>query len=194
MGNLRPKLIVGIGGSAGALIGYKALMDALPSDTGMAFVIISHLNPEASSQLSQILSRHTKMRVTVASNAMRIQADHVYVIPPDADLLMENYKFIVVSPRTIRNKQIDLFFTSLGDAMESRAIAVIFSGYDGDGTDGCKHIKAKGGTTFAQDNSAQVNHMPTFAEASGCIDFVLPIDKISKKLQKLAASTQREMQ
>ena len=193
MGTLRPTLIVGIGGSAGALIAYKALLDTLPSDTGMAFVIISHLNPDASTQLAQILSRHTKMHVTLASDAMPIQIDHVYLIPPNADLLMANYTFRVVSPRTVRNKQIDLFFTSLSEAMSAQAVGIILSGYNGDGTEGCKHIKAKGGATFAQDNSAEVNHMPASAVASGCIDFVLPVDKISAKLQKLAAAVQQKI-
>src|SRR5450755_2016227 len=105
MGTLRPKFIVGVGGSAGALSAYKALLDALPSNTDMAFVIISHMNPTASSELANILSRHTKMPVMVASTAMPILRNHVYVIPPDADLLMESYTFKVVSPRTSRNKQ-----------------------------------------------------------------------------------------
>jgi len=160
MGTLRPTFIVGIGGSAGALDAYKALLEALPSKTGMAFVIISHMNPSASSQLAMILSRFTKMQVTVASEAMPIQRNHVYVIPPNADLLMENFTFNVVSPRSSHNKQIDLFFTSLAEAMGSHAVGIILSGYDGDGTEGCKHIKSNGGTTFAQDESAEINHMP----------------------------------
>src|SRR5665213_3112171 len=111
MGALHPNLIVGVGGSAGALNAYKALLDAMPSNTGMAFVIISHMNPTASSQLAEILSRHTKMAVRVASEAMPIQANCVYVIPPDADLLMKNYTFKVISPRSGRNKQICLLYT-----------------------------------------------------------------------------------
>ena len=85
---LHPKLIVGIGGSAGALNAYKALLEALPSNTGMAFVIISHMNPTAHSQLAEILSHHTKMTVMIASMAMPILPNHVYVIPPDSDLLI----------------------------------------------------------------------------------------------------------
>ncbi len=139
---LQPNLIVGIGGSAGALNAYKALLDALPSNTGMAFVIISHMNPTAISQLTKILSRHTKMTVMVAYTAMPVLANHVYVIPPDSDLLIQNYSFKVISPRSGRNKQVDVFFISLAKAMGVRAIAIILSGYDGDGTEGCKHIKA----------------------------------------------------
>ena len=189
MGTLHPNFIVGIGGSAGGLNAYKALLDALPSNTGMAFVIVAHMFPSASSQLAQILSHHTKMTVMLASTAMPIRANHVYVCPPNADLLIESYTFKVVSPRTKRNAQIDLFFASLAEAMGVRAIGIILSGYDGDGTEGCKYIKAKGGTTFAQDMTAEVNRMPLSAQASGCVDFVLPPDKIPDELQRLVSTS-----
>ena len=187
-GELHPTLIVGIGGSSGALNAYKALLDAMPSDTGFAFVIISHMNPIAVSQLAKILLRHTKMKIMAASNAMRVLANHVYVIPPDSDLLIENYSFKVISPRSGGHKQIDVFFASLAEAMVVRAIGIILSGYDGDGTEGCKIIKANGGKTFAQDMSAEVEHMPLSAQASGCVDFVLPLNKIPDKLKSLAAA------
>ena len=189
MGTLRPSFIVGIGGSAGALDAYIALLEALPSNTGMTFVIISHMFPAALSQLAEILAGHTKMPVVVASNAMRIRTNHVYVIPPNADLRIWKYTFKVVSPRAKSNVAIDLFFTSLAEALGERAIGIILSGYDGDGTEGCKNIKAKGGITFAQDNSAKVAHMPSEAQASGCIDFVMPMDKIADKLKRLARLT-----
>ena len=184
---LHPKLIVGIGGSAGALNAYKDILNAMPSNTGMAFVIISHMNPTASSQLTLILSRHTKMAVMVASMGMPILANHVYVIPPDADLYIENYKFRVVSPRSVRNKQIDIFFASLAKEMGEAAIGIVLSGYDSDGTEGCKLIKAKGGKTFAQDISAEVDFMPLNAQASGYVDFIIPLNKIPDKLKSLAA-------
>ena len=186
MKKVAPNFIVGIGGSAGALNAYKALLDALPPDTGMAFVIVSHIMPTANSQLAQILSKHTKMSVLVASKSMPIRVNHVYVIPPNADLLIENLSdrsaFKVVSPRTKRNEQVDLLFISLAEAIGARAIGIILSGYGDDGTEGCKHIKAKGGTTFAQDMSAEVNGMPLSAQASGFVDFVLPPDKIPDEL------------
>ena len=192
MKTLLPHFIVGIGGSAGALNAYKAFLDALPPNTGMAFVIISHMNPAASSQLALILSRHTQMPVEVASEALPIKANHVYVIPPDADILVEKLRekltFKIVTPRLKRNVQIDTFFTSLAEAMGPHAIGIILSGSDGDGTRGCKHIKAKGGTTFAQDLSAEVDDMPLHAQASGFVDFVLPPDKIPHELLKLVKS------
>jgi two-component system CheB/CheR fusion protein len=189
MGKMNPTFVIGIGGSAGGVKAYKALLDALPSNTGMAFVIVSHILPTANSQLAEILSRHTKMPVIVASSAMPIWANHVYVSPPNADLLIQNYAFTVVSPRTGRNKQVDLFLTSLAKAMGARAICIILSGYDGDGTEGCKRIKTNGGTTFAQDRSAEVDGMPLSAQASGCVDFVLPPHKIADELQRLVSAS-----
>jgi two-component system CheB/CheR fusion protein len=80
-----------------------------------------------------------------------------------------------------------LFFTSLAEALGAHAIGIILSGYDGDGTAGCQHIKAKGGTTFAQDLSAIVDGMPLTAQAAGCVDFVLPPDKIAEELANIGA-------
>ena len=182
-----PSFVVGIGASAGGLNAYKALLDALPSNTGMAFVVISHIHPAAHSQLAEILSRHTKMKVVLAASGMKIRANQVYVIPGNADLLLEDGALRVVSPRTRRNTQVDLFFTSLATAMDERAVGIVFSGYDGDGAQGCKRIKAAGGTTFAQDISAEVSGMPLSAQATGCVDFVLPADKIPAELEKLIA-------
>ncbi len=188
MKTIHPTFIVGIGGSAGALNAYKALLNAMPDNTGMAFVIISHMNPTAHSELAKILQRQTKMSVLVAVEAMPVLANHVYVIPPDSDLTIENYHFCVITPRISRNKQVDIFFISLAKAMGVRAVGIILSGYDGDGTEGCKHIKANGGKTFAQDMSAEVDFMPLSAQAAGCADFVLPLNKIPAKLKKMAAA------
>jgi two-component system CheB/CheR fusion protein len=193
--NTNPDFIVGIGGSAGGLKAYLALLDALPPNTGMAFVVISHLNPIGESFLSQILSRATAMPVTQASEGMPIQANHVYVIPPNANLLIDKYTFKVVSPRTMsrgRHKQVDYFLMSLAEFMGARAISIILSGGDGDGTEGCRYIKAKGGITFAQDLSAEVDSMPLHALASGCVDFVLPPEGISEELAKIGARFSRD--
>ena len=182
-----PTFVVGIGASAGGLNAFKAFFDALPSNTGMAFVLISHIHPEAHSQLAEILSRHTRMTVMLAVSGMKMQANQVYAIPGNADLLIEHGALVVVSPRTRRNAQVDLFFTSLATAFGERAVGIVFSGYDGDGAEGCKRIKAAGGTTFAQDSSAEVSGMPLRAQATGCVDFVLPPEKIPAELDKLIA-------
>ena len=181
----RPHFVVGIGASAGGLNAYKAFFNAMAPDTGMAFVVISHIYPGAHSQLAEILSRHTKMTVTLAASAMKVRANEIYVIPADADLRIENGALKVISPRIRRNAQVDLFFASLATAMGTGAVGIVFSGYDGDGAEGCKRIKAVGGTTFAQDNSAEVSGMPLSAQATGCVDFVLPPEKIPAELNRM---------
>lgn len=185
MRTLRPKLVVGIGGSAGGLNAYKALLATMSPSSGMAFVIVSHILPTANSQLADILSRHTMMPVSVARAAMAVLPNHVYVCPPDADLLVEGHKFRIVSPRSKRNVAVDLLFTSLAEAVGARAVGIVLSGYGNDGTEGCRQIKAKGGVTFAQDASADVGDMPLSAQAAGCVDFVLPPDQISHQLQAI---------
>jgi two-component system CheB/CheR fusion protein len=183
-----PHFIVGIGGSAGGLKAYTALLEALPSNTGMAFVFIAHLSPTGNNLLAALLSRSTSMPAIQASEGMSIEANHVYVIPPNTNLSIESYVFKVISPRTMnhgRHKQVDVFLISLAEMMGPRAIGIILSGGDGDGTEGCKSIRAMGGKTFAQDLSADHDSMPLHAQASGCVDFVLPPNKISDELVKI---------
>ena len=180
-----PNFVVGIGASAGGLNAYKAFFEALPANTGMAFVVISHIHPAAHSQLAEILSRHTKMTVLLAASDMKVRANQIYVIPGNADLSLVNGILNVISPRTRRNAQVDIFFSSLATAMGTRAVGIVFSGYDGDGAEGCRRIKAAGGTTFAQDTSAVVSGMPLSARATGSVDFVLAPEKIPAELQKM---------
>ena len=181
-----PNFVVGIGASAGGLSAYKSFFDALPPDTGMAFILVSHIYPAANSQLTEILLRHTKMSVVLAASKMKVRANEVYVIPGNADLLLEDKTLIVISPRNRRNTQIDLFFSSIALAMGPSAVGIIFSGYGGDGSAGCQRIKAAEGTTFAQDSSAEVSGMPLSARATGSIDFVLPPNEMPAELQRMA--------
>ncbi len=185
----RPSYIVGIGGSAGGLAGYKKLLAGIPADTGMAFVIVAHLSPDHDSLLVKILTPLTKMPVVEACDGCKIEPNHIYIIQRNTDLTIDDFAFQVASPRTLkagRHKQIDFFLTSLAEAMGSRAISVILSGYDGDGTEGSLSIKAKGGITFAQDLSAEVDSMPLNAQASGSVDWVLPTEKIAEHLTQIA--------
>jgi two-component system CheB/CheR fusion protein len=195
MANTRPSYIVGIGGSAGGLKAYRALLNALPSDTGMAFVVIAHMSPTGPSLLVELLSHTTSMPVDQASADLPIQPNHIHVIAPNTDLLVERHAFRVLSPRTMsrgHHKQIDQFLISLAEAMKTRAIGIILSGGDGDGTEGCKRIKAEGGITFAQDLSADVDSMPLHALASGCVDHVLAPAEISVRLAEIGARPPRE--
>ena len=180
-----PDFVVGIGASAGGLEAYTEFFDALQPSTGMAFVVVLHLHPAAHSQLAEILSRHTKMKVTLAASGVKVLANEVYVIPANSDLTMQDGVLHIVSPRVSRNTQIDLFFTSVAADMGERAVGIVLSGYGGDGAQGCRQIKAAGGTVFTQDSSAIVSQMPLSAQATGCVDFVLPAEKIPRELGKL---------
>ena len=187
----QPSFIVGVGGSAGGLSAYKALLEALPADTGMAFVIIAHMLPTATSALAKILSWYTEMPVITASDGMPIRANQVYVSAPNSELRVENDSFKLIIPRARGKVAVDQFFMSLAQAVGERAIGVILSGYDGDGTEGCTYIKGKGGVTFAQDESAEVNSMPLSAQAFGCIDFVLSPRQIADELRKIARASEK---
>ena len=188
MKTLNPNFVVGIGGSAGALTAYKAFFEELPNTTGMAFVVIFQMNPAANNQLASVLSRYTKMPVIVPSTGMPIRKNHVYVIPSNSDLCIDGDSFKVISPCTNKGDVVDFFLVSMAEALGPRAIAILLSGHGHDGTEGCKRIKAMGGTTFTQDRSAEVAGMAASAQASGSVDFVLPAGKIPAELQRLVRS------
>ena len=184
----RPKFIVGIGSSAGGLEAVKALLEALPADTGMAFVLIQHLDPHHPSALVEILSKATSMPVEEASDGAAACANHVVIIPPNVDMTIQ-HGMLRLTPRTTARTlhlPIDMFLRSLAEDLKSRAIGVILSGTGTDGTLGLKAVKGEGGIAFAQDQTAQHDGMPRSAVASGCVDFILPPAQIAAELVRIA--------
>jgi two-component system CheB/CheR fusion protein len=186
----RPISVVGIGASAGGLEAFDQLLRGLPVDTGLAYVLVQHLAPKHESILSELLGKATKLPVIEVKEGMKVQGDHVYVIPPNADMSISD-SMLHLSPlssnRAVR-MPIDSFFRSLADAYQSRAIGVILSGTASDGTLGLQAIKAMGGVTFAQDeNSAKYSAMPRSAIAAGHVDFILPPEGIARELKRVAA-------
>lgn len=181
-------LVVGIGASAGGLEALQQLVSALPVDTGMTFVVVQHLDAGRSSILSELLSRATAMPTVQAENNVRVQPNHIYVIPPNRDMVYGD-RLLQLSPRTeVRgeHRSIDRFLRSLAEAQADRAIGVILSGAGSDGSQGIEEIKAAGGLTFAQDNSAEFGSMPRHAIATGAVDFVLPPAGIAAELARIA--------
>jgi two-component system CheB/CheR fusion protein len=179
--------IVGVGASAGGLEALSELLAHLPAKTGMAFVLVQHLDPTHPSQLTDLLSRVTKMPVSEAGDGMPVEPDHVYVIPPNANLATLD-GILSVTPR-IRDHHspIDLFLQSLSRSRRNKAIGVVLSGAGSDGTLGLRAIKAEGGITFAQDTqSALYGSMPHSAVASGNVDFVLPPEGIARELERIS--------
>ena len=186
-----PFPIVGIAASAGGLEAFTGLLTHLPIDTGMAFVLIQHLAPDHKSLLCEILARTTQMPVNEVQDGMAVEPNQVYVIPPNTKMVLCK-GVLQLSPRQkIYGKYMpgDAFFTSLAVDRQHKAIAVVLSGGDGDGSLGLKAIKAAGGMTFAQcQGTAKFDSMPNTAVATGNVDFVLPPEKIAEELANYSRS------
>jgi two-component system CheB/CheR fusion protein len=181
--------IVGVGASAGGLEAFTELLESLPLDTGMAFVLVQHLDPQHESALPQLLSRVTSLPVHEITHGLQVEANHVYVIPPNTDLSIVR-GVLRLRPRSaarVPHRSIDSFFESLAQDQRERAIGVVLSGTATDGTVGLEAIKAEGGITFAQDDSARYDSMPRSAVAAACVDFVLSPRDIAKELARIAA-------
>jgi two-component system, chemotaxis family, CheB/CheR fusion protein len=180
--------IVGIGASAGGLEAFTSFLEGLPLDTGMGFVLVQHLDPEHESALTQLLARVTSLPVDEAAHALRVEPNHVYVIPPNTNLgIADGVLTLAPRPKTrTPHHSIDLFFEALASDQHERAIGVILSGTATDGTLGLEAIKAEGGITFAQDDSARYDSMPRNAVAAGCVDFVLSPEAMARELARIA--------
>ena len=178
--------IVGVGASAGGIEAFSELLKGLPHDTGMAFVLVQHLPPTRTSMLAEILSRTTRMTVTEVHDEATVTPNCVYVIPPGRTMTVHHGILKLREQSAGLHRPIDEFLTSLADDVAYRAIGVILSGTATDGTLGCEAIKAAGGITFAQDDTAQHEGMPRSAIAAGCIDFVLAPRAIAAELARIA--------
>jgi two-component system CheB/CheR fusion protein len=182
--------VVGVGASAGGLEAFRELLEALPSDTGMAFVLVSHLSKTYKSMLSELLSKVTRMPVAEARGETPLLPNHIYVIPPNAMLAMEDggLRARPIHEENRHGMVIDAFFRSLAEQRKSQAIGVVLSGTGTDGTLGLAAIKAEGGIAFAQDQqSAKYPDMPRSASLQfGAADFVLPPAQIAKELARIA--------
>ncbi|MDN5871372.1 MAG: chemotaxis protein CheR, partial [Nitrococcus sp.] len=185
----RPFPIVGIGASAGGLEAFTELLKHLPADTGMGFVLVQHLDPQHESALTDILGRATSLPVREATNDLRVEADHVYVIAPNTRLGIAE-GVLKVEPRAqtrALHPPLPPIFEALAHDQCARAVGVVLSGTASDGTLGLEAIKAEGGITFAQDDSARYDSMPRSAVAAGCVDFVLAPKDIAQELARIAA-------
>ncbi|AXC14621.1 Chemotaxis protein methyltransferase CheR [Acidisarcina polymorpha] len=175
---------VGIGASAGGLDAFTQMLEHLPSDTGMAYILVQHLDPSHESMLVELLASHTPMPVSQAAQGTRVEPNHVYIIPPNSRMAVRKGT-LELTPRAedrTQNMPIDFFLSSLAADQRSRAIGVILSGAASDGTLGLEAIKAVGGITFAQDESARFSSMPRSAVTAAVVDFVLPPDAIAREL------------
>jgi len=176
--------VVCVGGSAGGLDAYIRLLKNLPSDMGAAIVIVNHLRTVAT-LLHEILPQYTNMQVELITEKLDIKPNHVFIIPEKRDLHVLNGEFRLkpISKPRGWSDVITVFMHSMAENWDGKLIAVIVSGYDGDGADALKSIKEAGGITIAQKpETAKQPDMPESAIASGCIDFILSPEDIAKKI------------
>jgi two-component system CheB/CheR fusion protein len=180
-------IIVMIGASAGGVQALQAFVNALPAETGAAFVVVIHLDPEKRSELPAILASRTKMSVLQVEGTQKLAADHIYVIPPDRHLQLIDHEISAQKfdePRGHRSP-IDSFFRSVAERLGD-GFAVILSGAGSDGSIGVRAVKEAGGIILVQDpNEAEYGSMPRSAIATGVVDFVLPARELARRLADL---------
>jgi two-component system, chemotaxis family, CheB/CheR fusion protein len=180
--------IVGIGASAGGLEAFTEFLTHLPNDTGMGFVLVQHLAPDHKSLLTEILAKATRMPVIEVRDGMTVEPNHIYIIPPNRKMTISQ-GVLKLTPRENthgKHMPVDSLFYSLAERGQ-KAIGVVMSGGDGDGTLGLETIKAQGGITFAQsEGSAQFHSMPHNAALSGCVDFILSPQEIAEELARIS--------
>lgn len=183
--------VVGVGASAGGLEAFTQLIKGIPRDSGMAFILVQHLDPKHESQLPEILQRKIKIPVKEIKDKMKVEPNHIYIVPSNKTLNAQE-DILELSPRpkdTSHYLSIDLFLTSLAEVYGANATGVILSGTASDGTQGLKAIKDHGGISFAQDEaSASYPDMPKNAVQTGVVDFVLSPEKIPKKILEVTGT------
>ena len=182
--------VVCVGGSAGGLDSYTRLLLNLPGDMGVAIVIVNHLRTVAT-RLHEILPKYTDMPVELITERLDIKPNHVFIIPEKRDLhvLNDEFRLKPISKPRGWPDVITVFLRSLTQNWDGKLIAVIVSGYDGDGAEALCGIKAVGGITIAQKpETAEMPDMPNSAIASGCIDFILSPEDIAKQIVRIAHS------
>jgi chemotaxis response regulator CheB len=180
--------VVCVGGSAGGLDAYIRLLQHLPSDMGIAIVIVNHLRTVAT-KLHEILPRYTEMPVELITEKLDIEPNHVFIIPEKRDLhvLDGEFRLKPISKPRGWPDVITIFMRSMTEHWDGKLIAIIVSGYDGDGAAALCGIKEVGGITIAQKpETAEQPDMPESAIASGCIDFVLAPEKIAQEIVRIA--------
>ena len=174
-------VVVGIGASAGGLEAYKRLLRQMPENTGLAFVLVQHLDPTHESLMVELLAKYTAMPVLQVEGPTPIQPNHVYMIPPNRFITIKDGGLFLEPPVIKRGVRlpIDYFFRSLAQARRERSVCVVLSGTGSDGADGLREIKAEGGMTIVQQpDTAEYDGMPRAALATGSVDYVLPIDEM----------------
>ena len=178
-------LVVGIGASAGGIQALRNFFSHVPARTGMAYVVILHLSPDHDSQLAEVLQRASLLPVTKVERRVRVEADHVYVIPPNKSLTIRDGHIDVsdITSSEVRRAPVDIFFRTLAQSHGQRAVSVVLSGTGANGSMGMKRVKEMGGLCIVQDpREAEYHDMPRHSLATGLVDYVLPVAQMPAQI------------
>ncbi len=178
-------VIAGLGGSAGSIPSFREFFRHVPPDSGMAYVVILHLSPEHESHLAEVLQKSSTIPVTQVQDSVKVVPNHVYVIPPNKSMASSDGMLILseVTGFEQRRAPVDIFFRTLADTHESRAVCVILSGSGADGAMGLRRIKEYNGLALVQDpTEAEFEEMPRSAIATGLVDFILPVAEMPARM------------
>ena len=177
-------VIAALGASAGGLEALENFFSHTPPDTGVGFIVVQHLAPDHKSALSELLARHTQMPVEQARDDAKVEPNHVYIIPPNATLTIEEDRLRVKAPEAPRGQlPIDTLFRSLAEDREEDAVCIVLSGTGSDGTIGLAAIKENGGMAMAQSiETAKYDTILRSAIATGLVDHILPVEEMPAKL------------
>ncbi len=181
----RPTFVVGIGASAGGLKPIEDFFDHMPIATGMAFVIVQHLSPDFKSLMDELLARHTDMAIHKVSNGVQIEANSIYLIPPEKNMVMSDGKLLLTDKESERslNLPIDIFFRSLAKDAGENTVAIILSGTGSDGSRGIKDVREAGGLIVVQNiETAGFDGMPRAAIGTGVVDLICPPSEMPDQL------------
>jgi two-component system, chemotaxis family, CheB/CheR fusion protein len=187
-----PLTVIGIGASAGGLKALQQFVEAVPTDSGMAYVVILHLDPARESRMAELLQDRAVIPVSQVIGPTRVEADHIYIIPPGKDLAMRGQTlFLRDRGERAEHAPVDLFFRTLAEGYGPEAVGVVLSGTGEDGTAGIRYIRDAGGITVAQAPAeAEYDSMPVSAIATGLIDLVLPAERMPGELIRLSRRPQ----
>ncbi|HEX6625630.1 MAG TPA: PAS domain S-box protein, partial [Pyrinomonadaceae bacterium] len=177
--------IVGMGASAGGITAFKEFFERVPADSGMAYVVILHLSPEHDSKLAEVLQASAAIPVAQVVESIKIEPNHVYVIPPNKSLSMDDGVLTLseIKGYEERRAPVDIFFRTLATEHTTRAVAVILSGTGANGSMGVKRVKEMGGIILVQDpREAEYSDMPRNSMATGLVDYVLPVAEIPARI------------
>ncbi|MFK8067968.1 MAG: chemotaxis protein CheB [Gammaproteobacteria bacterium] len=181
-----PSHFIGIGASAGGLEALQILLQNLPVDMGACYIVVQHLSPDFESMMSELLTKHTIMDIHNVVDGVTVEANNIYLIPPKKNMIIAEGKLLLSDkmPDTGLNLPIDIFFRSLSEDQQHRAIGIILSGTGSDGSRGIKALKEAGALIIAQQpDNAKFDGMPNSAIMTGLVDLILTTEEIGKKLE-----------